>query len=928
MRAAAQEEKPAGGRAVPERTASVFEEMRPAEYAPDIFGERQKTDGVLRVLTVDERYGMERTNELVRVPLFLHAAEAVTDPDSFVIVPVEGGEPIAYQADDIRKAADGKIARMHLWFPVNKLKAWGRQQFHLSYGKNPVAALKPMPVRASKTHVTLESDGLKVTFNAEGEYQGQIQSLHTPLGKVHLGEKGLTPRLYIFRLIKGQRASGGAINFDKPDAVEIVFMRWAEGPYFSKLAVGMRAIGGKEIAEYVYTLPKQGDRLTVTEKIYKTPESRQQDRVGTGMYAFNSGNVLLEGELWLGDSDTDQKRVSIPAGVRKPVEAVHGHFKHALVNEKAGFSLLFLPYVETGGVIKKPGERKEKGDRPAVKFEEISDRVIRFEASSGMGVGDSRTMQACWGQYSLIFSKAVTPDSLWELGVRNYGSLTAVVDEPWATTEDFDALTSRLAQNFWNIKYWGKNWVQEATLTGLGGNAQATVTRLHNEKRQIPLKPLDGGPYEFTYIHSSIVPLLKYYAEGSSMPPARIEAIRDVACFAAQNARKRNGKVSRFGQPFMQSFGLALNMHVGTYLMCMWLGPQRDDPDMAQWARDALHDPLVLGVFGRGQRPYGVNYADSASTDFLYQCISDLWIRAAELICNEDLSIHPSVYGRYFDSIDVTADFYQGKVNDEGVRTNTWDRALMWRTQYHSHRWEAWDAGPYLGLLAKASDKGKVGITEACYWVNYELPNNIGWSRLNPVFFAKMLVRNSLSSYRPAPLPAGPANVRIARDPTGGNKITWDASPGENIAGYRIYRSEPFGRITEWKWLNSPYAAAAPSPAPTSAPAPSATKPAATEPKDEPAAMDDAKEGEGAPSPVSPAPAPAQAPAAAAGKNVIVPPVLYKLPPLPVTLIQGTSFHDTEGLPESRYLIIAQDKNGRCSDLFPSEPPPAPSVNP
>src|SRR5688572_17200313 len=94
---------------------AVFESA-PAEPVAPIREGIPAAAGPLRTLTVAERVGVARTNELVRVPLFFHAGEC-TDVNALTIYDLADGskKPIAYQADDIRKSPAGEIARMHVY---------------------------------------------------------------------------------------------------------------------------------------------------------------------------------------------------------------------------------------------------------------------------------------------------------------------------------------------------------------------------------------------------------------------------------------------------------------------------------------------------------------------------------------------------------------------------------------------------------------------------------------------------------------------------------------------------------------------------------------------------------------------------------------------------------------------------------------------
>jgi hypothetical protein len=134
----------------------------------------------------------------------------------------------------------------------------------------------------------------------------------------------------------------------------------------------------------------------------------------------------------------------------------------------------------------------------------------------------------------------------------------------------------------------------------------------------------------------------------------------------------------------------------------------------------------------------------------------------------------------------------------------SWWRANFFRGQSHDHRWEGWDAAPYVGLFARASEAVPAGLTEACHFVRHRAGHSINWSELMPLFLADANLREGLRRYRPQPAPPLPADVQ-AKPAAGGIAVTWRAPAGSEVAGYRIYRAEKMGG--PWTLVNSPYAA-------------------------------------------------------------------------------------------------------------------------
>jgi hypothetical protein len=473
-----------------------------------------------------------------------------------------------------------------------------------------------------------------------------------------------------------------------------------------------------------------------------------------------------------------------------------------------------------------------------------------------------------------------------------------VVDEPWAKSADFIRFTREVAPEFWNIKNWGRTFQSTLVMNYLTGKNEATAAMLAKVaagkepllEHLIPTQEAidaawkktqgagDLDPWGLTYSTSALAPFSAFL-----YPTERL----DQQCAATgQASRLVNGRVTAQGWPHVKSFANAFNMHVGTYLLGLWGSRKTGNADLAHWVLDATQNPSIQGVYGHGQRPYTMNAGDGDPSDALYQFVCDFWLRAIELTCNEDLSLHPSIYGKYFDSIDVNSDRYQRSLEEKPEKVGAWWRATFLRTQSHDHRWEAWSAGPYIGMLANASDSGAVGITEACYYMQRFVGKPVGYNELAVVFLPEVLLGKAVQQYRPAPRPALPANVQV-KPAAGKNVITWDAVKGET-AGYRIYRTESVGGL--WTWINSPW-----------------TKTAAFVPPTEAQRPKPAKRGD-------PSPPPAQG----------VKPYEMKIPQVPDTLVKGTSFTDPDGKPESVYFVTAQDKDGRESRWFPNEPLPAP----
>jgi hypothetical protein len=850
----------------------------PATFTPDIFGAAQKKDGVLRVLTVEERTGYARQNELVRVPLFFHDGECA-DPNALQIVPVGGGAPVPYQADDIRRDATGKVARMHVYF-FTDLPAWGRKQFNLSAGKNPTGAA--LPVREQGDKATLGGDDIQVTFHSRGRLAGAIAGIETKAGKVTIPEQNFAPEAKLVRQNrKLATVRENAINYyTNPDGIIVKDLRWSSGPLFAKLILKLAPVDAPtDIAEYVYLIPKFGTEFAVTELLY--PEEKDSsDTVGC------KGNAVLTGKLFLGAAPGDQEMVAIPSGLRREMRSVFKYDTKALVNAKAGLSLAAIPYTQGGdswGGIESDG------------------RVFFCHPNFQTGGGsNSDALRVFWGQLRFIFSKATTLEELWQQSGRAFQPLTAVVDEPWATVGHFLEFNRAVGREFPKIQNWGRpfqaNLAQNFYLDQ-NDAARSAIAKLAAPEdqellSQIPTKEdIDaawkksqgaGGidPWGMTYSTSMLVPMAAHLWPSPALD-RRIE-------LNAEASRLVNGRVDKYGWPHVRSFANALNMHVGTYMMGVYGGRKMGNRDLVQWCLDATQNQALLGVYGHCQRPYSMNTGGGGASDSLYQNTSDFWLRAIELTSHEDMAMHPGIYGRYVDAVDVNADLYQARISETGERRTTWWRAAFLRTQTHDHRWEAWATGPCLRMLADASDGGRIGLTEACYFQQRDVGRVPGYNDLSTVFLSNLLLDKALPQYRPAARPALPANVQV-KSSAGKNVITWDAVKGD-VAGYRIYRTETVGG--PWTWLNSPHTKTE-----AFVPWTNAQRPQRPQP---------AKKGE----PVIEPPLPE--------------PYDFKVPKIPDTLVRTTSFTDPDGPAGALYFVTAQDKDGRESRWFPNEPLPKP----
>jgi hypothetical protein len=780
---------PAASAAIPD----VFD-ASPAWPAPFTTRLHPATEpgAVLRRLTVEERVGEPRTNELVRVPVFLHDDEP-GDPAEwslFAATDTEYRHPLVAQADDLRRNETGRLTRFHLYFAVT-LAAWERRNFVLVRGRGSAPAGPAPAVATDGDRVTLAGDDLAVTFLTRGPRAGAIAGLAPRNGRVALPDGWIAPALTLVRQAADcTTLRSTELSYEKPAEIEVRDVRWGGGPLFSKFSVRLGPPGLPDSAEFTYRIPRHGTVLVQTERL--APEGDPTDEV-VGARAHR----LLAGRLVLGASAAGMKVERVPAGLRRLTRATNGHFLDALVNRDAGFSLLPVPYVQTGaGPI-------ELGRSGAV-------------AIGGPGTfqrapaGNSATLRAFWGEVRLVFTTAVDEESLWHEARRHFQPLVAVVDEPDLGPADCRAAMPAIAQRFLEIKYWSRNWTQDAALLWLGRERTKFDTLLARKPAAAerdpayhlpawaratppgPPNPKDQGridPYHVSY-GSSTIPLYAKLAHGDRLPATGLAIGRA--------SRQAFGRVNPAGFPRIDCFVSAFNMQIGPLGLALFGGRTAGDPALAAWALDALHAPGVTGIYGHAQRPYPGEIGRAEPSDFLYESICDFHLRSIELSTGEDLWVHPAALGRYFDCVDVTADL-QHRDLPEG-RNRSWYRANFFRGQAHDHRWESWSCAPFLGMFARASDRGEIGSTEAAYWLEEQGRRKQPWAELMWYAHADLLLETALAGYAPAPSPALPQDLVVRRE-HGANRLHWAAVPG--VAGYRIYRATRMGG--PWTWLNSPH---------------------------------------------------------------------------------------------------------------------------
>jgi hypothetical protein len=269
--------------------------------------------------------------------------------------------------------------------------------------------------------------------------------------------------------------------------------------------------------------------------------------------------------------------------------------------------------------------------------------------------------------------------------------------------------------------------------------------------------------------------------------------------------REFGGKADKAGWPYVDCFSRTLNMQLGPVLFGLTAGAAAGRKELVQFYRDLAVSAPVQGVFGRAQRPYTGAPAKSADqSDYLYQSVCDFWLRTSELLANEDLQLHPLVYSRYTDCIDVMADVYHGVAARDKKDAPGFPRANFFRGQTHTHRWLGWNCSPYIRLLEQVDPAGSPGLTEAIRYSDAMKGRWKNWPDLTFYILADLLVRDGLNRYRAPQLPGTPTGLTVTRNGSA-NDLSWQSS--EAATGYRIYRAKSPGG--PYQWLNSPYLAPA-----------------------------------------------------------------------------------------------------------------------
>jgi hypothetical protein len=756
----------------------------PAAYTERLVATPVNADAPLRTLSVEERVGVPRTRALVRVPLFFAPGECPSLDDLVIESTDAGGAhaAILWQADDVRRGPDGGIARAHLWFEAD-LQPGEKRQYRLirQAGAPRGRAGTVMKVTASGETVQVETAAGAYEFSQDGG----LLAVPGAGGGWHFGESGARPHV-VLDYAATKTAPARRVELGGRSAAPVI--HWAAGPLFAKLTIAFSAANGVAL-EQVYRVPRDGAELVLTEAVFP-----------------GEGGVVKENRLLAGTRlESAGELVRVPAGVRASLRGEHAYTVSA-VPAKSGL-LLAVPLV-IGGT---------NGQWRAGAGGELT-----LDGQGGLqrgGEGEKDTLFAFWTEVRLVPSAGTAVTAAWQTYRAHIQPLVAVVEEPGAS---LDGLHAALADLIREMKPIG--WRQEAGRDlALGdtsrlarllatvslakeGDADSLIRGARNDTAKLTqngqrrLREDEKGraygridPYHITYTQSAAAAA----ATLTDAPPT-ITAVNHAM---AKAVRVVGGRADATGFPYIDCFSRTLNMQMGPVLFGLTAGARERDDDLVRFYRDLAMAPPVLGVFGRGQRPYTGAPAGSADqTDYLYQAICDFWLRTTELLANEDLQLHPLAYGRYTDCIDVNADRFHAAAAKDKPGAAGEVRANFFRGQAHTHRWLGWSAAPFIRLLQDPGERGAVGLTEAIRYARLMHGRWKNWPDLTFYELADVLVRSGLDRYRRPVRLAAVGPVTLQADAAGA-ALTW--SPVAGAAEYRVYRAERAGG--PYAWVNSPY---------------------------------------------------------------------------------------------------------------------------
>jgi len=743
------------GEAVFDGPAAVYETPPPAAAIME-----PPLPGMLRWISVQERAGADRTAAPVRVPVFFSAGEC-RSPDELRLVPWPEGAPVPFQADDIRRGADGGVARLHLWIRTD-LSAGQTRRFALVRAAGPQDRESArVQVEEEAGHLTLVAGGTSVVFFRQGAETGRLAGLRLQDG----------PALEF---------ADGAFFEEKPPAgaTPRSTLAWGSGPVFAKVEIRTPGPGHAEIGQ-TWRLFADGTLDLIRTESRADPADVAPAR---------------EPLFWQGRLDTAELELRrMPAGMVDELADFHPGYQVDLLAAKGRErGWLVVPAVLGGGY----GRVELEHDRLA----------LRAPDESGP---PPKTLRARWTQVTLVpVSSAGSRQALKAAGQP----LVAVVDRPEL---GLSQALERIKDNVREMKPVG--WVNEAVVRWLAGrpepfprrnwSAEAEAGHWIAAAQRAEAKVMAGAtrPLREDEKGRAAGPLDPYHATYGATPLAAWlwrEALPDpvLASLRAQTVawRRHLGRVDEGGWPYLDVFHRTQNMQMGPALLA--LADRQGEPGNRAFYRDLLRSPPIAVVMLRGFRPYaGVRQTRDDPSDTIYQAVVDFMLRAAELCAGETLGSHPLSAGRYLDAVDVNADLFHPAHPRHADDGRHFARANFFRVQAHPHRWLAWGPAPFIALLQDPLETGfSPGVTEAWRYADGLVGRWKNWPDQSWLFLAGVLPPQAAMGM-PSPPPGAVRALRVTHGGEG-NRLAW--TDEREAAAWRIYR---FRNGQAPVWLNSPY---------------------------------------------------------------------------------------------------------------------------
>jgi len=763
---------------VPAGNAAVFfGPMAAYEAAPPSIAHSGAPPDVLRWVWVQERMNVARPAAPVRVPVFFAGGECAR-MEEIALVKWPSREAIPFQADEVRRGADGGVARLHLWFVTDIARGESRRFALIKRSAPARTAAVPVRVESGRDILRVHAGGAIASFFTNGTHAARFAGLKLADGPELAFQGGAAAAT-------GWSGARAAAPGDPRDRE----LSWGAGTVFAKVSIRSRDETGSAV-EQVFRMFGDGS-LNIVQTIMPSAETDGESLITQD---FLSGRLAEKAGISPG---------SLSACIVDSLRDVHpGYVVDTLTSAKGGFGWLVVP-----GTLGGRGGRVSLDDG----------NIFRLHAPGGLkrASGDARagTVRGFWSEVSLIPARRRGAGLDRAVGQAASQPLVAVVERPGVTLA---LATGRIQDNVreMNPVGWanqsvvrflegdsppfpGRRWSVESDPERWLAEARRAYAKVTGNSYRLPAEDEKGraagslDPYHITYESTA----LAFWMLSGELP----EPIRDSMHARLEAVRRQLARTDESGWPYLDVFSRAQNMQMGPAFLT--LADPAADPALRRFHRDQLAAPTVGAVMLHGFRPYeGRPQAGPSESDTLYQAVVDFYLRATELALNRSLGLQPVAFGRYLDAIDVNADLYHPahpRAGDEGGR---FARANFFRTQSHLHRWLGWGPSPFFALLASPvrNADGFVGATEAWHYANTLAGRWKNWPDQSWLFLAAILPGKAAVYSPPSPPPPA-GNVKVETGEKG-NRISWD--PVSSAVAYRIYRLR---RDSSPIWLNSPY---------------------------------------------------------------------------------------------------------------------------